>query len=182
MVNATEMNKALRTVYERAWPALGTLLERRKNLSKPFFISVPEGYPTRTPKVLIVGQQTNGWGDGPKEFSPADPVGSLMATYEKVFLHGPHSGAYTQGSIELYKALDPGGPDRGCVWSNLVKVGEGNARPTDREVEDSVARLALLEAELRILKPDIAVFFTGPDYDARLRTTFPDVRFVPRDD
>ena len=49
-------------------------------------------------------------------------------------------------------------------------------------VEDSVAQLGLLEAEVRILKPDVAVFFTGPEYDARLQTTFPDVRFVRRDD
>lgn len=40
-----------------------------------------------------------------------------------------------------------------------------------------MCRLGLLPHEVNIIRPDVAVFFTGSRYDGRLRETFPGVVF-----
>jgi hypothetical protein len=73
--------------------------------------------------------------------------------------------------------LDPGEPEYAFVWSNLVKVDQNGRRPQP-EVEDRIARLRLVQTEVRILKPDVVIFFTGSEYDMRLRDTFVDTQFT----
>jgi hypothetical protein len=58
----------------------------------------------------------------------------------------------------------------------LVKVCQYQVRPSPA-VEEAVCRLRLLPDEIDIIRPDVAVFFTGSGYDGRLRETFPGVVF-----
>jgi len=41
----------------------------------------------------------------------------------------------------------------------------------------SVSQLGLLSQEIAITNPEAVVFFTGPHYDARLKSSFPNVEY-----
>jgi hypothetical protein len=57
------------------------------------------------------------------------------------------------------------------VWSNLNPVDVDKRRPY--EIEDQLAQLRLLSAQVTILRPDAVVFLTGPAYDGILNINFP---------
>ena len=59
---------------------------------------------------------------------------------------------------------------------HLVRVDQRRDRPSQK-VEMSVSQLGLLSQEIAITNPDAVVFFTGPHYDARLRSSFPSVEY-----
>ena len=167
----TRINDELARRYERALAELPSL---PAGVSAPHLIQVPEGYAHASTRLMVVGQQTYGWGEPPYVGS----VELLMAGYASFDLgNGYRRSPFWVASHKLHRALNPEGPERAFLWSNLVKVDCKGARPAP-EIEDMVSRLGLLQMEIELTNPDVVVFFTGPYYDDRLTATFPGVRFV----
>ncbi len=164
------MMEELEQAYLDAMPTIEQITDRYKGVSGPLFISVPNAYYKTSLPLMIVGQQTNGWP------CVTEGLSQLLLTYREFNLgqnctHFP----FWRASHELFKSLNPEGPERAFLWSNLVKVDQHYKRPS-AEVENSISGLNLLNRELEILKPCIVVFFTGPYYDDRLCQTFPGIR------
>lgn len=178
--DASSVNAALKDLYLSKWAALDQIRQGDKDISWPLLLKVHRQYFQVSQRLLIVGQQTYGWGCGDDEDAGAEPVTWLMDGYTCFALgHGYTPSPFWQASHQLYGRLNPNGPPLGFLWSNLVKVDMKGERPVPH-VEDAVCQLGLVRAELEIVRPDIVVFFTGTGYDARLRSTFPEVRFVER--
>ena len=134
-------------------------------------IDVPDAYRNATVKLVVVGQQTNGWGH------PEDGIEGLLAEYRrfdlgKTYVRSP----FWHAAHEIYGSLNPDGPPRGFLWSNLIKVDVAQERPS-RTIEELISSVGLLQHEVAITQPDVVVFFTGPWYDERLRATFPGVEY-----
>jgi hypothetical protein len=163
------MNRELARGYEKALPQL---LALPGGVSKPLLMQVPSGYGATPQKLMIVGQETKGW--GPKGAQPS--VADLMGGYAGFNLGANYRrNPFWVASHQLHRALNPDAPEPSFLWSNLVKVDQNERRPT-AEVEETVARLGLLAMEIGVTRPDVVVFFTGPRYDARLEATFPGAR------
>lgn len=161
----------LNQTYRYAMPAIEQIAARHGGVSGPLFISEPLAYWESGVRLMIVGQQTCGW--------PDVSVGleGLLRAYREFDLGREYTASpFWQASHELSRGVNSEGPERGFVWSNLVKVDQYNERP-EPEVEDAIWDLALLNRELEVLEPDAVVFFTGPHYEERLRETFPGVRY-----
>jgi len=157
--------------YRNALPSIEQISAQNDGVSGPLLMKVPEAYRCAGVRLLIVGQQTYGW--------PSVTVGldELLRTYVAFDLGSEYySSPFWQASHQVFRAVNPDGPDRAFLWSNLVRVDQYGKRPS-AEIEDVVSGLGLLNREFQILKPDAAVFFTGPYYDERLRQTFPGVRY-----
>lgn len=172
------MNERLRAAYA---PALATIRERfadRPEISEPLFMHVPDGYSRVAIKLMVVGQETFGWREG-LDTSASDPVLALCSLYAGFNL-GEHCrrSPFWQAAHKLHRLINPEGPERAFLWSNLVKVDQNNRRP-EREVEDFVTSLGLVQSEISITTPDAVVFFTGPHYDDRLKATFPGIGYEP---
>lgn len=154
--------------------ALSSLPRLPDNVSSPLLIRVPEGYESNPRKLMVVGQQTFGWGS-PEH---SGTVEKLMEGYGEFDLAASYRPSpFWTASHELHKALNPDSPPRTFLWSNLVKVDQEGRRP-DPAVEDAVARLDLLAMEIEVTQPDVVVFFTGPSYDLRLAATFAGIGFT----
>ena len=165
------MNRKLSDMYSRVlndiWPALAAV----GDLGGPLLIDVPDAYRNATAKLMVVGQQTYGWGH------PKDGIEGLLAEYRRfnvgqTYVRSP----FWQAAYKVYECLNPAGPPGGFLWSNLVKVDVAQKRPL-REIEELISTTGLLQHEIYITKPDVVVFFTGPWYDERLRATFPGVEY-----
>ena len=165
------MNRKLSELYSRVLHDISPALAAIDDLGGPLLIDVPDAYRSSTVKLMVVGQQTYGWGD------PEDGIDGLLAEYHrfdlgKTYLKSP----FWQAAHAVYESLNPAGPPRGFLWSNLIKVDVAQKRPP-RLIEELISSTGLLQHELSITQPDVVVFFTGPRYDERLRATFPGVEY-----
>ena len=173
-----DMNTRLLEIYESALDELSRTLPPVGGLSRPLLLAVPDGYHRAQIKLMVVGQETRGWGDG-CAFAASD----LMRCYREFDLARTYrypGAPFWRAAHELYGGLNPHGPERAFLWSNLVKVdqyreADPNGRRPTLEVEEAVSRLGLLPQEIAVTEPDAVVFFTGPDYKVRLQETFPGV-------
>lgn len=163
--------KELIQIYSEAMPTFEKVSSEHKGVSGPLFISVPPDYVRTEVRLMIVGQQTHGW--------PRVTVGlkKLLQTYQDFNLGRKYTkSAFWQASHKVYKSLNPNGPERAFLWSNLLKVDIEKNRPSSK-IEEAICELRLLPEEIRILKPNVVIFFTGPDYEDRLKKTFPNVEY-----
>lgn len=178
---STRMNDKLNSLYESHWGDLECIGLAHDSLSAPLLLKVPREYQMASSRLLVVGQQTNGW-DGHGEKAELGPVRWLMNGYEHFALGRRYKGTpFWQASYELYGLLNPNCPPGGFMWSNLIKVDQDGNRPS-HEVEEAICSLQILPKEIEILQPDVVVFFSGPRYDTRLCSTFSSLRFVPTTD
>ncbi len=162
----------LEQIYLNSLPIFDSISKKYEGVSRPLFISVPDNYYKTKVKLMIVGQQTNGWGDNRMGLD------RLLQLYDEFNLAEKKYGGspFWRYSHTLFKALNPAGPDRAFLWSNLIKVDQKKDRP-ESQIESEVATLRLLPEEIRLLKPDVVVFFTGPKYENCLQNTFANVKF-----
>jgi len=167
------MNQRLYSLYHAAVAELDLALPVGAGISRPLLLYVPDAYHAAAIKLMIVGQETAGWCE------PGDTVDTLLAVYCGFDLGRKcRRSHFWQAAHKVYRGLNPQGPERAFLWSNLVKVDQCERRP-EPAVEEAVSRLGLLPAEIAITQPDAVIFFTGPRYDDRLRSTFPGLSLNP---
>lgn len=165
------MNQSLRNLYSVALPRLRAALPHDTSVSQPLFLEVPEDYTRTKIRLMVVGQETFGWGE-----SGRDSLHDILSTYRTFDLGRDYRRSpFWQAAHWIHRTLNPEGPERAFLWSNLVKVDQARRRPSP-QIEEAVSALELLPAEIEITRPDVVVFFTGPHYDQRLERTFPGVR------
>lgn len=162
-------NRRLREYYEGALPGIQGSLISFNDVSSPLFLSVTEEYEQSKIKVLIVGQQTNGWD------VLTNSTDEILECYTD-FQMGVNyrNSPFWRAACQLNDEINPVGPERAFLWSNLVKVDQDGERPSNI-VEELIGKSDLLQEEMRILQPQVVIFLTGPYYDERLEATFPGI-------
>jgi hypothetical protein len=143
-------------------------------LSAPFVVAPAPTYDDATVRLLIVGQETFGWGEGIDQGqSPEELVEILSAWYRSFDLGTKYrSTPFWTAADQIYRSLNPNADGRAFLWSNLVKMDSAKSR-VSAGVEERVAALRLLQLEIATYRPEVVVFFTGPRYDQRLLASFP---------
>ena len=120
----SDLSQQLRNLYSGAMGQLEQALNGRDGVSGPLFISAPDGYPETALRFMIVGQQGRGWPDVSKGLD------SLLNKYRGFDLGRKYARTpFWQASHKLDSALNPAGPARSFLWSNLVKVSQHGERP-----------------------------------------------------
>ena len=180
--NAAALHAADRSVVE-LWRDLKPTYPE---LSAPFLVDPPLGY-WETDRLLICGQETCGWAESLDAESSVDSlITALKAEYRSAELgvrwqYTP----FWRGTAKISRALLKGVERPPFIWTNLVKCDARRRRPP-KEVEERVATVPLLGAEMEAYAPSVVIFFTGPRYDERLKAALPgtalesDGRFVAR--
>ena len=128
---------------------------------------------------MIVGQETNGWGEGvDRGQKPEDVVAELQAWYADFDLGRQYRATpFWAAAHYVHERLNAGQPDSRFVWTNLVKL-DNRGRPS-APIEEAISRLNLSLLEIQTFSPEIVIFFTGPRYDGRLLATFPGAEIEP---
>ena len=141
------------------------------DLYGPFLMSPGELYSKQKNRLLIIGQQTNGWSYEP------DNIEKQMKHYEE-FNVGEKYYASPFWNITRKTENAIGNVDYSCAWANFNKFDLEEGRPYG-EYEKAIAELdnVLLE-EIKILKPNVCIFFTGPSFDFRIRRLFENIEFI----
>jgi hypothetical protein len=141
------------------------------DLAGPFLMSPSPFYKEQKSPLLIVGQETNGW----TYF--VDEIERQMYTYEQYNV-GSNLDHLPFWNIirKVEKAL--GNDPHSCAWTNLSRFDlyGGKSYGKYQKVIKGLDRIIV--DEIKICTPEICIFFTGPDFDARLRRIFKDMDFV----
>jgi hypothetical protein len=142
----------------------------------PFVLSCPKGYAELAVPWMYVGQETFGW----KRLVVANDVEAMMQEHQGFNLAQHYSGAgspFWSFAHALDRKLNPNGPERSFLWSNLARIGK--AEEAGRVPEEPLkfwSRQRLLAAEINLLRPKMVLFATGPDYDDLLTKEFPAIK------
>ena len=181
--------------YHRAAAKLPKSLQSRA--SAPLLLSPHPKWSKCPTKLLIVGQETNGWGsnatsNGPstaldtlEEFaSSSDGVSSMVSAY-KAFGFARTYRNRNSAFWRAFRYLEGDVAEAPCsaMWTNLFKVDVSGSVVKNCKIKHRrllrAAQSGLLAEEIRFLKPQIVVFFTGPHYDDELIDAFPDAILTP---
>ncbi|MFQ3578700.1 MAG: uracil-DNA glycosylase family protein, partial [Bacteroidales bacterium] len=124
-------------------------------------------------RILIFGQETNGW------FEMDDTLESILDAYgdfynkEKCFSYG---GQFWNGFSRFITLVSKHFPNKKArfLWDNIVKIGksEGKGFPPDYVYKMEREHFSVIKEEIKIIKPNVIVFLTGPNYDFVIKDNF----------
>ena len=175
------MNIELAELYKESSKYLDLDANLMKLISPPMLLRITDKYENHKSKVLVLGQETKGWGAENIGFEAFDTfitntnsVECLCDLYEgfcfaKWSSHkkSPFWRAFRQlAKMSFGEEIF----ESNVIWSNLVKVDYNRASIKKMAWENQLKILEyskkILERELQILKPTTCVLFTGPNYDS----------------
>ncbi|EHN68528.1 hypothetical protein [Aliivibrio fischeri] len=185
------MNQDLENLYSSKW---GSLLEAASVLpskaASPLLIKVEQAYIDSDIKVMILGQETDGW-YGQLNAGKAT-VENLMDGYFNYFYqvsgHGENRGKRAFWNRKNFRFFEEklteyfSGKSVSFIWNNISKIGNdgrGKPSPSIRKLEREYFNI--LAEEFAILKPDIVIFTTGSTRDSFIKHHFGNkVQFLPK--
>ena len=163
-----DKQQLLNELYSKYWDDIKELRNRYPELSAPILIKIPTRYLSQKVKLMIIGQQTQGWGEG--------NINDLLECYEDFnFGENYHPSPFWNVTRKLEVAL--GIEKYAIVWSNLNRCDYEDKRPPLKIEKDLRILFPLLLGEIKILQPDVVIFFSGPNFDEHIRHLFIDSRF-----
>ncbi|HAO22140.1 MAG: hypothetical protein BWK80_40300 [Desulfobacteraceae bacterium IS3] len=131
----------------------------------PFLIAPSDAYWSSAVKVAFVGQETHGW-------SSVEDNRDQMQEYVDFNLGEKYYASPFWSVIRrLERSLT--GSQFSSAWLNLNRFDQEGGAPSDENNRVLSELDFILIEELRIISPDVVIFFTGPRYDNRLFQLLP---------
>lgn len=159
---------SLKDIYLKYW---NDYIEHIRNNhaiepANPFLIVEPLDYREKAKKVMICGQETQGWGNEFDHDPNSATINALLGLYAGFVNNGGYNSPYWQFINQLKKHC----PNVGFVCNNIVKIGKQFSPGCDDTINDLTLKyFPVIPEELSVLKPDIILFLTGPSYDKRIK-------------
>jgi hypothetical protein len=168
------MKEELFKLYQETQPSFKNVVSAfpEDDLSGPFLMSPDQHYKKQRKPLLVVGQETNGW------TYHIDEISKQMDTYEEFNVgQGFNTTTFWNITRKVENAL--GNEPHSCAWTNLSKFDLYGGKAYG-QYEKMISTLdKILVEEIKIIGPKVCLFFTGPDFDSRLKKIFKGVTFEP---
>ncbi len=192
-VAVSKEQERIRQAYVDHWDSLCSTLKGFSScrLSQPHLMNIDAtNYLGAKPRVMVVGQQTNGW-ENKRPLAGLDQrddaIERLLEAYGYFVTHRDATGRNTIFWIyvrRLCKRLFPCYCDPEVLdiaWTNLNKVDRNGGRPTKRIAKKLQEAFPVLRSEIEICQPDVLIFFTGHGFDYLLKQDkyFPNLEKKP---
>lgn len=183
------INQQLFHLYSSKWSNLShkfnSMIKDDNSISiptSPLFLSVDEEkYEESAIKIMFFGQETNGWIENENCYYNGIDSGLkyLMDGYYDFLYNGrcwKHGGQFWNGIKLFQKKMAEKFQNKSIhyTWNNIIKIGkaEGIGRPPMNIYEIERSHFSVIQDELKIINPDIIIFFTGPYYDRNIADSF----------
>lgn len=185
------MNSALKDLYLSKWDLLiSNASQLRVKAANPLLIQVGQAYIDSEIKVMIVGQETDGWHHVLNEGNIS--VERLMNGYSDYFNQASKDGKgrgrrafwnrknYRFFEEQLSKYFR--GKSVSFIWNNISKIGnENRGKPHKLIRQLEREHFNIFASEFAILNPDIVIFTTGSSRDSYIVHHFgSSVSFLPK--
>lgn len=196
------INEKLYTLYSNKLKAgspcvLQQLRQMRREENPPAYPLLlkvnEERYNKAELKVMVFGQETNGWEHQvcpivtPIEQSSEiiDATLNGFMDYYREFLDGwGINSPFWHYLKKIQNTLSISLPNKTIeiVWNNIYKIGnkgKSKNKPVKSIRDFENAYFNVIQDEVDILRPDIIIFFTGPNYEERVKKIFPIISSIP---
>ena len=181
-MNDAGLLKAYRRFHGDA--ALSMSLSRRA--SAPLLVQPSEEWFASSQRLLIVGQETNGWlsTDGTlcslhQFYHRPDAVPTMLSAYADF----QSAATYAHKNSAFWNAFRLLRTGHSALWTNLFRTDVDGSVMRNCGISEWKDPLhsqgALLREEIRELAPTVVVFLTGPHYDHALQQVFADAAILP---
>ncbi|MDR1645363.1 MAG: hypothetical protein LBS05_06015 [Tannerellaceae bacterium] len=182
------MNEQLRALYASRWENTSrSLQEIVNNNDKPhptnpllLYVDKEEEWLHAGLRVMIFGQESNDW-----EAYPGKSIDHLLGVYDDFFNKGAcwgYGGQFWNAVARFQHLLDAAHPTTQIryMWNNIVKIGKiGKAGfPPGYIYNEEYVHFHVIPEEVAILKPHVALFLTGPNYDGAIDDNFGRVNYT----
>lgn len=181
------MNEKLYELYSSKWDNLCSSLKPvltdetiENKPTCPLLLSIKEtDYSSGDLRLVIYGQETNSWfGEFHNGIQP------ILQSYNEFFNEGAcwnYGGQFWNGVKRFVELLQEKYPNKkiSLVWNNIVKIGRFNEKgfPPDYIYEIERNHFSVIQEELKILKPTLVLFLTGPNYDSVIADNFGELAY-----
>lgn len=165
-IDDNDINIQLKELYDANWDNYQQNIKSQTDAANPYLISASDQYSGAALKVMVCGQETQGWA-GEFDNSPEmTTIDNLMRLYQK-FVNCDNG--YSSPYWHFIRSLKEINPNIGIICNNVVKIGRRYEPGCDDNVNNLTLRyFDLFRREFNILNPDILIFLTGPRYDWRI--------------
>lgn len=176
----TSTNDRLFKLYIQHWPKFSTLLPTDAGFSVPILCSETNAYVSSKVRLLVVGQQTRHWlresmGSWSEDhFSSKarahEAIRSMMLQYAAFLATDREKNrGFFRAARQIQHTINPASEaEDAFLWRNLFICDQDGREPA-KNFHDRLRQLSPLDAELRILRPDVVVFMTGQRFDFTLK-------------
>lgn len=178
----SEVNQKLLKLFESKWEAVNKVydaLQEEEEWAVLHLACVPPNYEKMKYKILIVGQENNGYG------YETEPKKSMLFTldfqngryYDNApFFSFPYSFCASINDCDNEKYSKKSY----LAWVNLKEFSfETSSKKSLNEKAQNIIdnEYNILEEEIKIINPDIVLFLTGPNYDYYIKAQLNGVEF-----
>ena len=178
----SEINQKLLKLFESKWEAVNKVydtLQEEEEWAVLHLACVPYNYEKMKYKILIVGQENNGYG------YETEPKKSMLFTldfqngryYDNApFFSFPYSFCASINDCDNEKYSKKSY----LAWVNLKEFSfeTSSKKPLNEKAQNIIDNeYNILEEEIKIINPDIVLFLTGPYYDYYIEKQLKGVEF-----
>ena len=129
-------------------------------------------------RIMFFGQETNDW-EPPQYSDKNNGVEMIRSVYNDFYNSGAcfkYGGYFWNAIAKFHTKLEnkyPGKKIR-LVWNNIVKIGKASDKgcPPDYIYAKERECFSVVKDEMNIIKPNVLLFFTGPNYDSKMTDVF----------
>lgn len=185
---SNEKNSALQSLYaghsaNMPWRELWSLRERwlarldpsdvsYAAVSSPFLTAATAEHLEADVRVMIVGRESQGWGDDNAKLPYSTIDASMAAAHD--FIYKQNHGPFWQAARRLSHELNTGPKTSkaSLAWSNVFRLDQNGAMPEHglaKALVGTEVLRGLLAAEIGILTPHVLWLACGPDGDTALQ-------------
>jgi len=165
------VNEKLFNLYESNWDNLiEGMKDLKTNAAHPLLIKVDEGYEKSDVKVMIIGQETDGWaGCFNEKFHSIEFLMNLYrAYYYKGRFKDQKRAFWNKKNFKFFEVklkkyfVEKEQKSVAFIWNNISKIGKhGRGKPGENIMGLERRSFNILKNEIEILKPDMIIFTTG---------------------
>jgi len=181
-------NLTLKKIYQEKWSTFSEKLNeilidktKENKPTNPLLLHIDEEkYRNADIKIMIFGQETNDW-----EGDFSNNLDTSLETYDGFYNSNycyTYGGQFWNGFNRFLTLLDKKFENKSisCIWNNVIKVGNSGRNknyPPDYIYNIEKEYFNVIKNEIDILKPDIILFISGPNYDAEIKNSLVEVNF-----
>lgn len=179
----SEENQRLLKLFESKWDVVRKVCNAIKDEELWMVLHlacVPYNYNKMKYKILIVGQENDGWGFQNEAilsmYDTLDFLDSKDYNDMRPFFSFPYSFCKSINNLEDIKDSKK----TYFTWVNLREFSFNEAPKTSlgKEAQSIIDNeFNILEEEIKIINPDIVLFLTGPNYDNYIKNQLKGVEF-----
>ena len=180
------LNEQLFSLYQSFLPNLSKMYQYLgdngiKDYAGPLLLHCwEEEYLKSKHKLMIFGQETNGWFKTP--IRTTNDIKENIELYRDFKLGEYYNSLFWLYAHEINLMIN-GEDNLNFIWNNVNKFSKkGIGRPHPDVLKNEIEQFNVIPKEIEILKPDVCIFVSGPDYDSDLQRKFPDLRIEPFED